>query len=426
MDNRIGYTSENLKAVVDKFYQMPRFLDSPAFDDLSIHAKILYVYLLDRLKLSLSSNWFDEENEQVYMYYKREDMQKALKLTAKTVKKVVEELKSHGLMDEKVQGINLPNRIFLFAPAEDDNVDVEIDVHSENIDTLEGENLPLGQGNSPTSDMEKFPSQTGKISTSGHGNIPTLDGEKFPPIKNKTIKNKNKKNENNKNEGSETTSTATPIAPIGAEEVAEAVTPTLGTHENVSLPVPVPFETIMEMYNQICHELRPIVSINGKRCSQVSARYKEYGMDGIKTLFETAAKSAFLCGAGERGWKADFDWLIAPTNFQKVMEGKYDNDQNHSITARTSPLSDTGQGFLYAPTPDGVINMPFNPILEGEGSNTETMPDFPVFHEPNPVRASNNAPYGSYRNRNGFNTMGILQQMLEEESNENLREGVAI
>jgi len=82
MNNRIGYTSENLKAVVDKFYQMPRFLDTPDFSELSIHAKMLYVYLLDRLKLSLSSNWFDEENGQVYMYYKREEMQKVLKLTA--------------------------------------------------------------------------------------------------------------------------------------------------------------------------------------------------------------------------------------------------------------------------------------------------------------------------------------------------------
>jgi hypothetical protein len=84
MNKRIGYTSENLKAVVDKFYQMPRFLDNAEFAGLSVYAKMLYIYLLDRLKLSLSSNWFDEESGQVYMYYKREDMQKALKLTSKT------------------------------------------------------------------------------------------------------------------------------------------------------------------------------------------------------------------------------------------------------------------------------------------------------------------------------------------------------
>jgi len=55
--------------------------------------------------------------------------------------------------------------------------------------------------------------------------------------------------------------------------------------------------------------------------------YKEYGQSGFFNVFEKVAVSGFLCGGGDRGWKADFDWLIIPANMQKVLEGKYDNDQ---------------------------------------------------------------------------------------------------
>jgi hypothetical protein len=78
----------------------------------------------------------------------------------------------------------------------------------------------------------------------------------------------------------------------------------------------------MELYNSICHRLRSITSIKGNRRTQAAALYEDLGIDGIKALFERASQSVFLCGGGERGWQADFDWLIAPDNMQKVFEGK--------------------------------------------------------------------------------------------------------
>ena len=47
--------------------------------------------------------------------------------------------------------------------------------------------------------------------------------------------------------------------------------------------------------------------------------------------------SSFLCGSGDRGWKADYDWLIAPTNMQKVLEGKHDNEQSNVPLQKTYP-----------------------------------------------------------------------------------------
>jgi hypothetical protein len=46
-------------------------------------------------------------------------------------------------------------------------------------------------------------------------------------------------------------------------------------------------------------------------------------------LFEVAIEkigsSNFLLGNNDKGWKVDFDWMIAnDTNMIKIIEGKYD------------------------------------------------------------------------------------------------------
>ncbi|MGH9493534.1 MAG: YdaU family protein [Candidatus Sulfotelmatobacter sp.] len=46
----------------------------------------------------------------------------------------------------------------------------------------------------------------------------------------------------------------------------------------------------------------------------------------LKAALERATRTPFLCGGGERHWKANFDWFIAnDTNCVAVLEGKYDD-----------------------------------------------------------------------------------------------------
>ena len=45
----------------------------------------------------------------------------------------------------------------------------------------------------------------------------------------------------------------------------------------------------------------------------------------ITTVLRTAGESEFLNGHNEKVWKADFEWLMRPNNFIKVLEGKYHN-----------------------------------------------------------------------------------------------------
>jgi len=46
-------------------------------------------------------------------------------------------------------------------------------------------------------------------------------------------------------------------------------------------------------------------------------------IDWWRKFFAAVAERPFLCGSNDRGWVADFDWLLRPVNFRKVIEGNY-------------------------------------------------------------------------------------------------------
>jgi len=96
---------------------MPRFLTSGEFvgNKLSNDARVLYTLMLDRYKLSLKNGWYDD-NDEVYIYFKKEEMEHQLGLSKMTVLKVMRELKNHSLVKETKQGLNRPNKIYLLSP----------------------------------------------------------------------------------------------------------------------------------------------------------------------------------------------------------------------------------------------------------------------------------------------------------------------
>ena len=91
---------------------------------------------------------------------------------------------------------------------------------------------------------------------------------------------------------------------------------------------PAPYETIKDLYNSICKDLSKIRSISSSRKRHLKARWKqfEYNLGTFEECFKKVQASDFCKGKNERGWKADFDWLIKnDNNMVKVLEGKYDN-----------------------------------------------------------------------------------------------------
>lgn len=92
---------------------------------------------------------------------------------------------------------------------------------------------------------------------------------------------------------------------------------------------PINFAGVIKFFNDTLVRfrsvIRPIKDIKGRRQGAVQARVRERGKKSLILVIESAAKSDFLNGKNDRGFIATFDWLVAPNNFIKVLEGNYDN-----------------------------------------------------------------------------------------------------
>lgn len=97
--------------------------------------------------------------------------------------------------------------------------------------------------------------------------------------------------------------------------------------------VDVDLKSVVEFFNKSvveCNSVLPkIKGATGKRVGYIKARIREFGLDAVYEVIAKATASDFLNGKNQRGWVASFDWIMLPTNFPKVLEGNYDNRNNH-------------------------------------------------------------------------------------------------
>lgn len=87
----------------------------------------------------------------------------------------------------------------------------------------------------------------------------------------------------------------------------------------------IDFQNIIEKFNQKCPKLPQVIKLSQERKSKINARYQEHGLAGIFRVISQTAESKFLQGENDRGWTADFDWVFSPSNFLKILEGRYEN-----------------------------------------------------------------------------------------------------
>jgi hypothetical protein len=64
------------------------------------------------------------------------------------------------------------------------------------------------------------------------------------------------------------------------------------------------------------------------RQRKISARLKDYGLDGWKRALANIEKSAFLTGKNDRGWRANLEFLLQATSFAKVHDGTFGNGRH--------------------------------------------------------------------------------------------------
>lgn len=57
----------------------------------------------------------------------------------------------------------------------------------------------------------------------------------------------------------------------------------------------------------------------------LNARLKDNSLEEWMRAFAALERSAFCRGENDRGWRADFDFLLQPKSFTKLLEGAYDH-----------------------------------------------------------------------------------------------------
>lgn len=82
---------------------------------------------------------------------------------------------------------------------------------------------------------------------------------------------------------------------------------------------------IVEIYNETCTNLPKVSKITDKRKNNIRKFLKEFTIDDFSRICNIANTVPFLIGKNERGWKADFDFLVKPDKATAILEGKYGN-----------------------------------------------------------------------------------------------------
>lgn len=106
--------------------------------------------------------------------------------------------------------------------------------------------------------------------------------------------------------------TVTP--PTRSEELQE-------THRGV-------YEKAVSAWNENCGPLPKVKQLTSGRQEKIRTRLSGNPkfLDTLLAATRKAATTRFLCGGGDRGWKATFDWMIGnDENATRVLEGAYDD-----------------------------------------------------------------------------------------------------
>ena len=94
----------------------PKFLLD--MTDLSETARLVYILLLDRARISQAKGGWTDENGNVFIYYPIQDLAKAIHKSEMSVKTALAALEDHALILRKRQGVGKANRIYVKLPVD--------------------------------------------------------------------------------------------------------------------------------------------------------------------------------------------------------------------------------------------------------------------------------------------------------------------
>lgn len=101
----------------ERYYKLPKILfEDERYKDMKLEVKVAYEVLKDRLELSLSRGWIDEDGA-VYLIYSNSKLMELLGCSKSKLLSIKKTLHTYGLMDEVQQSSSkkgrLANKIYL-------------------------------------------------------------------------------------------------------------------------------------------------------------------------------------------------------------------------------------------------------------------------------------------------------------------------
>lgn len=90
---------------------------------------------------------------------------------------------------------------------------------------------------------------------------------------------------------------------------------------------------LVQIWNDGCGglpQVRELSTARRKKANALGARYPN--PEDWQEVMKRIRSSPFLTGQSDRGWKANFDWLLRPETVTKILEGQYDSSPTRKQT----------------------------------------------------------------------------------------------
>lgn len=87
--------------------------------------------------------------------------------------------------------------------------------------------------------------------------------------------------------------------------------------------VKINFDEYKDEYNNRCTNLPKVKLLTDKRKDNIRNFNKTFTLEQFKEICDIANEAPFLIGDNDRGWKADFDFILRVDKATSILEGKY-------------------------------------------------------------------------------------------------------
>ncbi len=99
----------------------------------------------------------------------------------------------------------------------------------------------------------------------------------------------------------------------------------------------------VEDFNQVAKRcgLPMVAKLTEARRNKLRARLRQHGAVGWSAALRKLEAIPWMHGTNDRGWRADFDFLLQDKSFNRLIEGSYDRDAatgNDDVSERLRPL----------------------------------------------------------------------------------------